>query len=994
MHIFVLNLAVLYQDMKSNVNSIFQALNLTEYEHNLYSVNTSYTDNRLKYYKIQAQIVNADYFYCFNNLIENQPIPFIYIYDQRRECQKEKVDLVEINKKLWTLGEIALAIVVYDDGFKIIDTRNPIKSKSKPAFLDGISKSIKKIDSTLKHRIFEGRILEESPADYVSVSPYQKLLDHIEKTILSKTKRIGCQQDLLKKLLVKFILIKYLEEQVDEDGNSVFEDSFFDEFITTKKDNTLFNCRKNTFCDVLRGNNITGLLSFLNTKFNGGIFNLSEQEENEIKKANLHIIADALDGDKDIDGQMSIWRYYDFNLLPIEFISRLYERFVTSVEGKQKSTGAYYTPPHLARLLIDELLPFDKEIDFKNFKILDPSCGSGIFLVLAYKRLITLWMLKNNKQTIKGEDDIKKIKEILSDCIYGVDINEDALSITATSLQIELSSHIRPKEIWEKLTFDNLEEQGNLVNMGFFKWYKYTSIKFDIIAGNPPFNISKEEQKRNLSLGKDDDLSEEKYQDYNGKTQSFPYNNPALIFIYKCLIQLLKEREGTLFMIMPSSSFLYMPSSSGFRKSIVYFWNVERIYDFTPLINHLWGRKKVATVAIKITNKHLTQKQKIEHIIVRNSSANEKGAIRFQIDEYDRFYVPIDFVYSKDYIWKINLLGGGYLKPFFEKYQDQFISIEDFRKSRGWKKSNGSREDASSDKQIDMYGKKILNSDFFISDIITQNMISIEENHVFRRPIPDDILNAPNILIRLNINHQVPIVYNSKYDIYFRPGVLGLKGEDNLLMQKFVSLFIDNRDLYMLLIKASSPKIYIQQSDSYTIDGNDILNLPINTDSNGNIIPFEPMSNIERVVMEDTFLLSDNLNNPESLIFKKIDTDTLHQYCEAFCEVLNFTYETGEYKFRPILQVVNDDYVWVTFEHTNQNKIHQKSFTKKSKLEFEKILHDDISNNALTINRIITYYGKDNQISFIKPNKLKYWMRTIAYRDVENVKSDMFKNGY
>ena len=979
--------------VNTSENSIFQALDLLEYEHNLYSVKVAYPDKQLEYYKMQANVVDADYFYCFNSIIENQPIPFIYVYDQRTDFKSKEVSLVEINKQLWTLGEIALALIVYDNGFKIIDTRNPIKSESQPSFLDGLSKPIKVIDSSLKRRIFEGRILEESPSDYVSVSPYQKLLGHIETEILNKSKKIGCKQNLLKKLLVKFILIKYLEEQVDDEGNSVFEVGFFDKFITNKKDRTIFD-NKYSFCDVLRGNNVVGLLTFLNTKFNGGIFNVSEQEKAEIQAANLSIIADALDGDKDINGQISIWRYYDFNLLPIEFISRLYERFVTSVEGKQKSTGAYYTPPHLARLLIDELLPFNKDVSFNDFKILDPSCGSGIFLVLAYKRLITLWMLKNNKHIIEGEEDIKNIKKILSDCIYGVDINEDALSITATSLQIELSSHIRPKEIWESLTFDNLEEQGNLTNQGFFKWYKLTLLKFDIIAGNPPFNISKEEQQKNIKLGRDDDFSKERYKDYRGKLQSFPYNNPALIFLQRCLIKLLKEKEGTLFLIMPSSSFLYMPSSAEYRKSLVHYWNVERIYDFTPLMNHLWGRKKVATIAIKASNKYFTQKSTIEHIVVRNSSANEKGAIRFQIDEYDRFYVPIDFVYSKDYIWKINLLGGGYLRLFYEKYGKKFISIEDFRKKKKWKKSNGSREDASSDKQIDMYGKEILNSDFFISDRITRDMISVEEKHVFRRPISDDVVNAPNILIRLNINHQLPIIYNRNHNLYFRPGVLGLKGDDNQLMKKFVSLFIENRDLYMLLIKATSPKIYIQQSNSYTIDGNDILNLPINTDKAGNPVAFSPLNSIEKVVMEDVSFLSENLNNSESLIFKKIDARILPKYGEAFCEVLNRTYETGEYKFRPIRQLVNDDYVWITFEHSNQNKILQDKFTKQSKFEFEKILYDNISNNALTINRIITYYGKDNQISFIKPNKMKYWMRTIAYRDAENVKGDMFKNGY
>lgn len=139
-------------------------------------------------------------------------------------------------------------------------------------------------------------------------------------------------------------------------------------------------------------------------------------------------------------------------------------------------------------------------------------------------------------------------------------------------------------------------------------------------------------------------------------------------------------------MVMPSSSFLYMPSSIEYRKSLVHFWNVDRIYDFTPLMNHLWGRKKVATIAIKISNKDFTPKPAIEHIIVRNSSANEKGAIRFQIDEYDKFYVPIDFVYSEDYIWKINLLGRLF-KVVFEKYQKGFTRIDDFRRKKGWKKS-------------------------------------------------------------------------------------------------------------------------------------------------------------------------------------------------------------------------------------------------------------------------------------------------------------------
>jgi hypothetical protein len=81
---------------------------------------------------MQAGIVNADYFYCFNNLVENQPVPFIYIYDQRKEVKKKDINLVEINRQLLTLGEIAIALIVYDVGYKILDTRNPRISDSEP----------------------------------------------------------------------------------------------------------------------------------------------------------------------------------------------------------------------------------------------------------------------------------------------------------------------------------------------------------------------------------------------------------------------------------------------------------------------------------------------------------------------------------------------------------------------------------------------------------------------------------------------------------------------------------------------------------------------------------------------------------------------------------------------------------------------------------------------------------------------------------------------
>lgn len=967
--------------MNTSKYTLVDRLSIPEYADNLYNVSDESTDNRLEYYRMQARTVDADFIYCLNSEIDNQPFPFIYIYDERDKTHQRKP--ATINKQLWTIGEIALAILVYDDEIEIIDTRLPIIVTDGKE-IENIFKIITQVDTKLKALIFEGRIIERSDRDYVSISPYNKLLVHIEKNILGKQKEINCSDNLLRKLVVRCILIKYIEEQVDENQKSIFNDYYFNSFIDPPLQ------RVATFCDVLRDGNIAALFKALNDKFNGGIFELDKVQESEILKCNLTPIANALGGHVETSGQGVLWPLYDLKLLPIEFISRLYEKFVTSSEGSQKDYGAYYTPPHLAHLLVDELLPFNSQIDFSTFKLIDPSCGSGVFLVLAYKRLITLWMLKNNKRDIKGKEDIVALQGILTNCIFGIDINGDAVSITATSLQIELTSHLQPKDI-NLLHFDNLQENGNLKECGFFKWYKTETNRFDVVVGNPPFNINSKRSKENIEKCIDDDFEKESYINEKGKLKSFPYKNPALTILYHSVESLLKP-QGRAFMIMPASSFLYMPTALEFRKTVLLKWDVKKIYDFTPLRDYLWGKTKVATIAVYIKKEH-SPNPIIEHIIVRSSFANEKGSIRFQIDKYDKFSVLKDLAIEDNYTWKINLLGGSRLGFYHEKYLRNFMTIKELL--RNWSSSTGYREDKSSPNQINLKGKQILDSNKFDRDYVDSTMINPVTEDLFKRDVAKDVLTPPNILIRLNINYSMPIVLNTQ-DVGFFPGILGLKGKDENEMKTFVKLFKQNRELYKTLIKIKSSKIYIQQSgiSGYTIDAQDIFNLPINVDDFGQPISFEPMSHIEQAVLEDTEMMALCLNRASGRLFDDVTPEELTQYGAAFCEILNFVYEAVDYLFCPVRCIIHDDYVWMSFEHTNEDKEMELQLSDGNKGIFQNILRDDISNFGLRINRIITSYSERNKVSFIKPRTLKYWTRSIGYRDAENVKAEMFIKGY
>ena len=155
----------------------------------------------------------------------------------------------------------------------------------------------------------------------------------------------------------------------------------------------------------------------LGKELNGKVFDqFSEKEKKQIRNTNLYLLAQFLRADINLDKkQLLIWKQYSFNHLPAEVISAIYENFIQDnilrqkengvkkklkKEKLEKEKGVVYTPIHLVNMLIDETMPLYKAKEYfenENFKILDPACGSGAFLVAAYKRLLQWWIINNSK---------------------------------------------------------------------------------------------------------------------------------------------------------------------------------------------------------------------------------------------------------------------------------------------------------------------------------------------------------------------------------------------------------------------------------------------------------------------------------------------------------------------------------------------------------------------------------------------------------------------
>lgn len=129
------------------------------------------------------------------------------------------------------------------------------------------------------------------------------------------------------------------------------------------------------------------------------------------------------------NGQSVLFDVYDFSIIPIEFISNIYETFLSTKNKRNK--GIYYTPLFLVDYIIENTV-LDKLKDSDTCKILDPSCGSGIFLVESLRKLI-------EKQDFVNSEILNSLVE---DNIFGIDIDENAINISIFSIYITLLDYV------------------------------------------------------------------------------------------------------------------------------------------------------------------------------------------------------------------------------------------------------------------------------------------------------------------------------------------------------------------------------------------------------------------------------------------------------------------------------------------------------------------------------------------------------------------------
>jgi hypothetical protein len=228
--------------------------------------------------------------------------------------------------------------------------------------------------------------------------------------------------------------------------------------------------------------------------FNGKIFPIAWGSRHAPDAEAVNKVARVFAGDDVLSGQLHLpFTAYDFSFIPIELLSSIYEQFLHAEDPEASDKdGAHYTPEPLADYLVSEV---DSICPLKpDMRILDPCCGSGVFLVVAFRRLVEL-ECRQNGSTLSPQ----RLKQILQESIYAVERNETACQIAAFSLILAMLSYVDPPELhrlkksfkFPSLIGRNLFPEDFFAPNGRFWNLKDPEtrepLRFDWIIGNPPW---------------------------------------------------------------------------------------------------------------------------------------------------------------------------------------------------------------------------------------------------------------------------------------------------------------------------------------------------------------------------------------------------------------------------------------------------------------------------------------------------------------------------
>lgn len=365
-------------------------------------------------------------------------------------------------------------------------------------------------------------------------------------------------------LLMQTMFVAYLEDR-QIIGEAVFRDASQGRF--------------GTLLELLEAGNTEPfevLFTWLHSAFNGNLFKApcAFEADNDsppkVHPEHLSVLARFRHGHEDMaTHQLRFWGY-DFQYMSIGLISAVYDRFLKEEAEKKSADGAFYTPMFLADIVVNQL--WDELTDEQKIHgvYCDPACGSGIFLVRLFQRLVAHHCHLQKKKHATWTD-----LKAIANRLHGGDINSSAVRVAAFSLYIALLEQSSPSDL------PKLIEAGKLLPPLYGKTLlpksDFFSVKdaplFDVIIGNPPWNG----RTGRLTTAEDWTTS---------RGYLAPAKDIAWGFVWKALEGV--KPNGMVAFLLPAMGILHNTESQAARRMLLQRSKVRRIINMSDLCFQLF----------------------------------------------------------------------------------------------------------------------------------------------------------------------------------------------------------------------------------------------------------------------------------------------------------------------------------------------------------------------------------------------------------------------
>ena len=455
----------------------------------------------------------------------------------------------------------------------------------------------------------------------------------------------GLEYDIIHDLLARVIFIQFLFDRRDSDGQTALNESY----LSRLHDSGILSNSYSNFSELLHNHrDCYNLFWYLDDRFNGDLFpgsddtfvNRSEARKVEkrlVRPRHLAILSHFVSGRMELkSGQLSLWPNYSFDIIPLDFISSIYEAFVA------KKKGTVYTPGHLVDFVLDGVLPWNGTE--WNLKVLDPACGSGIFLVKAYQRLIHRWKLAHPNRRIGSN----VLRSLLERNLVGVDNDAHAVRTASFSLYLAMCDEIDPRHYWTQVKFPNLRNRSLLAEDFFDEQVQSLQVgrhevRYDLVVGNAPWG-----QNTVTAAARS-----------WATTNKWPisYGDIGPLFLAKAALSV--EKAGQVSLIQPGSTLLFNNSANALKTRRLVFesFSVSEVVNLSALRFHLFN-KSVGPAVLVTLRPGRVGREAIQYVCPKPERYSGSDEYRIRIDQYDIHEVLPDEAVNSTIVWSALIWGG------------------------------------------------------------------------------------------------------------------------------------------------------------------------------------------------------------------------------------------------------------------------------------------------------------------------------------------------